>query len=107
MENIYRMKNKSSKNRTMKKRSTAMCYETTFGGLSKWFVHLYEEYGWMILAKHHGMMDKTMVYKSSLKRFLCSAEKKMRSSISSEHKNDLKIMHEHIYLLSEHADKHL
>jgi hypothetical protein len=40
----------------------------TFCGIGHWYKHLFEELGWMILAKDRGMTDKTMVYLNSIKR---------------------------------------
>lgn len=104
------VKNNSMKmRRTMKnkKYGDSECSYATFHGLHGWFKHLFEELGWMILAKSYGMTDKIMVYKHSLKRFKCAVEKKLHIIKDTDKKEDLRIMHHNITVLISHAEKDL
>ena len=98
------------KNRTQKMHSTASHYEccdATFHGIQAWYVDMFEKLGWMILAKHRGMTDKTETYKHGLRRLLMAVEKKMRDTKDFDRKQDLKIIHENTMILCEHAEKDL
>ena len=75
----------------------------TFHGLHGWFKDLFEKLGWMILAKHYGMMDKIISYKNSLERFKMSVERKLKHVRDADNKDDLRIMHKNICLLIEHV----
>lgn len=84
-----------------------VCCEVTFHGLQHWYKHLYEHLGWMILAKHHGLHDKVMVYKASIARLVDSIEHKIKYMSDKDKKDDLNIMLNNIHVLKEHADKDL
>ena len=104
-----------TKARTMKTRKNhgkmgmhhEYCDYSTYHGLHKWFSHLFEELGWMILAKKYGLNDKTTVYKASLHRFKHTVEAKMRDIHDKDKKEDLRIMHKNMLVLMEHAEKDL
>ena len=82
-------------------------HEVTFHGLNHWYKHLFEKLGWMILAKHNGMTDKTSNYINSLKRFKHSLEYKLKHTKSPDQKEDIRVMHHNICILYEHAEKDL
>lgn len=81
------------------------CIDSTYHGLHHWFKHLNEHLGWMVLAKNYGMMDKIAVYKTSLQRFKCALENKIKHTRDFDKKEDLRIMHHNITILIEHAHK--
>lgn len=83
------------------------CCDATFHGIGHWYKRLFEELGWMILAKNRGMTDKTAVYVSSIKRCKMAIEQKLENVRDSDKKDDLKIMHHNICILLEHAQKDL
>ena len=83
------------------------CCDATFHGIHGWFKSLFEELGWMILAKSRGMTYKTTVYKHSIERLKKAIEDKIASTKDYDKKNDLKIMHENILILWNHANKDL
>ena len=83
------------------------CCPATFHGLQHWSKHMFEQLGWMILAKKHGLMDKIHAYKNSLQRLKWSMENKMNTMKDSDKKNDLEIMHKNLLCLIEHAEKDL
>jgi plasmid maintenance system killer protein len=66
---------------------------------------MFEELGWMILAKHRGMLDKIMTYKNSVNRLRQAIEKKLKVTKDADRKDDLRIMHENVLVLLEHIEK--
>jgi len=102
--------------KTMKKRRHNMsshhmplgdCCDTTFHGLQHWYKNMFEKLGWMILAKNHGMTDKTTTYLNSLKRLKMAIEQKTKSMKDHDKKEDLKVMYDNTCVLMEHAEKDL
>lgn len=92
--------------KTSKKRcGTSECALVTHQGLAGWYKHLFEELGWMILAKKRGMMDKVGTYIHSLHRFKNSIEYKISTTQERDRKQDLHIMHSNICVLLEHAER--
>jgi hypothetical protein len=78
---------------------------TTFDGLQMWFKSLYEELGWMVLAKEMGYKDKIRGYKAKLRRFdqsLAIAERELQDP---DHLRDLQIMKDKIKILEKHVHK--
>ena len=66
---------------------------------------MFEELGWMILAKHHGFYDKINVYKNSIDRLKLAIEQKMKSVHEKDRKDDLAILHENVLILIDHVNK--
>ena len=83
------------------------CCDSTFHGLHHWYKHMFEQLGWMILAKDRGMTDKTTTYLTSLKRLKMALEQKLKKTRDHDKKEDLKIMHHNTCILLEHAEKDL
>jgi hypothetical protein len=83
------------------------CCDATFHGLHKWYARMFEELGWMVLAKSRGMVDKTAVYKSSVKRLKMAIEQKLAHIRDTDKKDDLEIMHKNVCILLEHVEKDL
>uniref|UniRef100_A0A6C0HB26 Transposase n=1 Tax=viral metagenome TaxID=1070528 RepID=A0A6C0HB26_9ZZZZ len=83
------------------------CCDATFHGLHGWHKALYEELGWMVLAKHRGLTDKTATYKHSIERLKNTLEDKLKQTKDHDRKEDLKILHENVLVLHEHAMKDL
>lgn len=93
--------------KTAKKHHDMYCCDATFHGLHGWHKALFEELGWMILAKHRGIIEKTTVYKHSIERLKTSIEHKLKDTKDHDRKEDLKILHENVLVLHEHAMKDL
>ena len=77
----------------------------TFMGLQMWFKDLYEELGWIVLAKEMGYDDKINSYKIRLKRFdqaLAGAERELQDP---DKIRDLNIMKDKIKVLEKHVHK--
>ena len=79
----------------------------TFHGIHHWHKHVFEELGWMILAKKYGYMDKVYAYKNSIERLKDAIDKRMASTKDADRKKDLSILHNNIIMLQEHANKDL
>jgi SMC interacting uncharacterized protein involved in chromosome segregation len=83
------------------------CCDATFYGIHKWYKAMFEELGWMILAKTRGMLDKTSTYKNSLGRLKQAIVKKHASVHDKDKKDDLKYMLDNVDILIEHANRDL
>jgi len=96
------MKSKRNmKNRTIKK----TCCEATYSGLHKWFVHMFEHLGWMLLARSHGRTDKIMTYKNSLQNLKRDLEERIKYMKDADKKQDLTILHRDLLILIDHVNK--
>ena len=74
-------------------------------GLSKWFKKLFEELGWMVLAKDMGYTDKIREYQISIQRFTEAAENAKKELKDPDHVRDVTIMLDKIKVLEKHASK--
>lgn len=92
--------NKFGPNTSMK---AGMVNDVTFYGLSHWYKHAFEKLGWMILAKNRGMTEKMESYKHSLDILKYDIESKLNKIQDPDKKADLKIMHDNLNILIEHA----
>jgi len=63
---------------------------------------MFEKLGWMILAKQHGMTDKIISYRMSLKS---SIEHKYAHMRDKDRKEDLGILLKNVHVLMEHVEK--
>jgi hypothetical protein len=98
------MKNKTLKHKKMCKHDCE--HETTMVALNHWFNRMFEELGWMILAKHDKHMEyKVISYKKSLHRLKDSLECKIRKVEEIDRKNDLMIMSKHLHVLMSKVNK--
>lgn len=71
-------------------------HNVTYHGLHKWHNHMFEHYGWIMLAKRYGYMDKVHTYKTSLYRLKEALEKRMKTMHEKDRKDDLKILHQDV-----------
>ena len=99
--------NQSTHRDSMTDHPVGECCDSTFHGLHHWYKHMFEQLGWMILAKDRGMTDKTTTYLTSLKRLKMALEQKLKKTRDHDKKEDLKIMHHNTCILLEHAEKDL
>jgi len=91
--------------RKLSRRHFKESYEVTFFGLKKWYEHMFEQLGWMVLAKHHGMHDRITIYKHSLVRLENSLKHKIGEIHDEDRKHDLKIMLHNLQCLTNHVTK--
>ena len=69
--------------------------DITFNGLQKWYVNLFEKYGWIMLAKSNGPLEQTKVdeYARKIKKWLLLANNKLLSTnVNGLYKEDIEIM---------------
>jgi len=98
-----KLKRRTIKRRTVKKKSE--CCDATYHGLHKWFQHVFEHLGWMLLAKKRGHMEKVQVYKQSLMHLKNDLEQRIKYMKDTDRKQDLKTMHSDLLVLIEHTNK--
>jgi hypothetical protein len=88
--------------KTLKNRPSLSGIDTTFHGLQHWYQSKFEQLGWMILAKHQGMMDKVMTYENGVKRLHAAIIYKIKLMRDKDKKADLVIMKSNVEVLLEH-----
>jgi len=91
--------------RIQTKKIPGICCETTYKGIQQWYKHLFEQLGWMILAKDRGMTDKLSVYVNSLYRIHIAIHQKIKTTLDKDRIQDLMIMKKNIKVLLSHAQK--
>lgn len=79
--------------------------DRTMHSLEKWTHHMFEQLGWMVLAKSYGYYDKINTYKQSAKRLHESLLYKLKHTRETDRKDDLKVLIKEIDILMEHIDK--
>jgi len=79
--------------------------DRTMHSLEKWTHHMFEELGWMILAKSYGYYDKINTYKQSVKRLHESLLYKLKHTHDSDKKDDLKVLIKEVDILMVHIQK--
>jgi len=80
-------------------------HQSTFLGLHKWYEHMYEHLGWMVLAKHYGRTMKIKTYIGSVHELKKQLIKKIKSTKNKDRKNDLTILLVNTDVLIEHIHK--
>ena len=92
---------KSRKNRNLK----SDCSEVTFKSIGRWYQEMFEQLGWMVLAKEKGMTYKIAPYKMTLQKLKCSILKRHSSMYDVDKKKDLEIMLHNVEILIKHVNK--
>ncbi len=77
----------------------------TYPGLVQWYHSMFQNLGWMILAKDHGFNDKIAEYKKSIQRLKEGLEKKLKEVENNDKRQDLEIMLRNVGILMKHAHK--
>ena len=97
-----------SKKGTRKARSYNVTLEPdqcTYHGLFEWHHKMFEELGWMVLAKKRGRMDKIAVYKNSLQHLKKCIENKIQDTHDKDRIEDMQLLWKNVCILIEHANK--
>jgi hypothetical protein len=89
------------------KRVDYECCDATMHAIYDWQKHMFEELGWMILAKRRGMLDKVNTYKNSLARLKMTILKKHKHVRDLDKKDELMILLKNVEILTEHANEDL
>ncbi len=73
-------------------------------GIMKWYVHLYEKLGWMVLAKHQGLVLAMEFYKRAIgvlkERIIC----KINDVRDYDKRNDLQIILNNVIVLENYVN---
>ena len=74
-------------------------YEVTMNSLTRWHKHLFEHFGYMILAKAKGYGYKVTTYKKSINEFVKAADKLLSEYSEENRKHDIKILSKQVKVL--------
>jgi hypothetical protein len=77
--------------------------EMTMNGLNHWHRHLFEHFGWMILAGAKGYGYKIPTYKRSIQEFIKTAEKLHNDYQNANRRHDVKILLKNVKVLGKFA----
>lgn len=101
---VKTQRNKVAGNKTRK--ANGCRYSATMQGLNAWHKAMFEQLGWMVLAKEkYHLSDKITTYKNSVDRLKEAIECKMTQVHEIDRKNDLKILLDNVMILKAHIDK--
>jgi len=101
-------KHSTRKSHTSKSLQIAMDPKArTFQGLNHWHVHLFKNFGWMVLEKTRGNHIKIESYKDSTNRLLQSLEFRLKDIHEKDRKEDLLIMINNVKILKKFMDKEM
>lgn len=96
---------KTKKHRKNMKKKTIKVHHVTFHGLHKWNKAMFEQLGWMVLAKEYGYKDKIHAYINSVHRLQQAIQNKLIDMNSIDKKKDLTIMLKQVNILCRHIQK--
>jgi hypothetical protein len=85
----------ANKNTTRKVKQPLPKDMATFEGLHTWSTKLFEELGWIVLAKAKGMDYKVIVFKKSIQKLIDAIKKAYVDYTEKDRKRDLKIILHH------------
>ena len=92
--------------RTLKNRKMpGKIWDVTLKGINRWFKSVFEQLGYMVLAKSKGMSDKIQVYINSVHRLKQAIEDKKTKVYDADKVEDLRIMSTHLDVLLKHIRK--
>ena len=88
-------------------RKSSHCrYSATMHGINAWHKAMFEQLGWMVLAKEkYHLDDKIATYKNSVNRLKEAIECKINKVQEKDRKDDLKILLDNVIILKAHIDK--
>lgn len=101
---VKTQKNKPTSGKTRKSRGCR--YSATMSGINQWHKAMFEQLGWMVLAKEkYHLSDRVAAYKNSVNRLKEAIECKMTQVHEIDRKNDLKILWDNVMVLKAHIEK--
>ena len=80
-------------------------HAATFHGLHKWYNHVFEQLGWMVLAHAKGYKFKISAYKKSIHHLMQSLEHVAAEYKDQNRVHDLRVLLMNTRALKEHVDK--
>ena len=79
--------------------------DVTLKGINRWFKSVFEQLGYIVLAKSKGMSDKIQVYINSVHRLKQAIEDKKTKVYDADKVEDLRIMSANLDVLLKHIHK--
>jgi hypothetical protein len=76
-------------------------HAATMHGINHWYKHVFEQLGWMILAKAKGYDTKIAAYKMSVTNLIATIKHVMTEYENNDRKHDLRVILMHTELLRE------
>jgi hypothetical protein len=76
-------------------------YHTTYHGLERWFVNVFESFGWMMLAKNEKRTIKIKAYKESVKHLHAALRERLAVTTDPVRKMDLENLLHNLAILEE------
>lgn len=89
------------------RRNSLPTQTVTINSISKWYTHLFDKLGWMVLAKKNGCAYKISDYKKSINHLLKAIEHLMDEYKNHNRKYDLNVMLKTTMVLRDFVTKHL
>ena len=83
---------RNHKNSTKKHIPKEQCKHNSRQGLQMWFQHSNTHFGWAVLAKAKGIMDKVKSYKTSLHRLDCALDYAINTTHDPDSRHDLEVL---------------
>ena len=80
-------------------------YYATYHGLHKWYQHVFEHLGWMLLAKNKGYSTKIKAYLDGLYHLHEALEEAITEYEEKDRQRDLKILLHNVKILEKYARK--
>ena len=80
-------------------------YYSTYQGLHDWYKHIFENLGWMILAKERKYKTKVKIYIESISHLHDALIEKYETTNDSDRKEDLWILLQNLLILEKKAKK--
>jgi hypothetical protein len=104
MPKTFRKKSNKQIRNTKKTEKVSCKFPAATAGLMKWYVNLYEKLGWMVLAKHQGMVLAMDFYKRAItvlkERIIC----KIDSVRDYDKRNDLRVVLDNVIVLEKYVE---
>ena len=103
MPKTFRKINNKKRRNSMTKKKACKFPAATMG-LMKWYIHLYEKLGWMVLANHQGLVLAMEFYKRSISvlkdRIICIID----SVRDYDKRDDLQIILNNVIVLEKYVN---
>jgi len=80
-------------------------YSATYHGVHKWYEHVFEKLGWMVLADAKGLKGKVSEYKNSIDRLIKTIEHITMEYKDQNRIHDLNVLLMNTKVLQAHVQK--
>ena len=83
---------KHTRRMSKKHKPSIPMHAMTFCGVSEWHKRMFEDYGWMILAKEKGYDFKIVTYKKSIDHLILTIRDLMSQYEDNDRRHDLSVL---------------